>query len=167
MFISGTSQDTSQEPIHTLTKVTAGNTANPGRNFNLQQTKIYQAVMGLYNVRTDTTLALENARRRYPLYPLAFVVPVEGREWQLCTIGGFDAPANEATVPRSDDTYPAAEWRILDPATGLPDPTGTAHFTDPGAAFAVDQRAIKFNGPFGPGNLDCLDVDAARTDPGS
>jgi hypothetical protein len=123
------------------------------RDNAFRATRIHVPVADLYNPATDTTVALENARRVYPLYPQAVIVETGPRDedWALCTFGGEPAPASEASLPRSDATNDAAEWRNF--------------CAEPGCA--EDTRAIRLitQGSRPAASLDCLDVQAAAADP--
>lgn len=130
------------------------NTSNQGtstRDAAFRATKIHVPVADLYDPATDTTVALENARKVFPLYPAGTVVQTgPGKDdWKLCTLAGRPAPASEASVPRSDATDDAAEWRNFCATPGCAD----------------DQRAVRFLGQPPSSSLDCLDVRAAEADP--
>lgn len=147
-----------------LDESVGSNLADPStstRDTDFRNTRIFTPVPEVYDPVTNTTLALENARKIYPLYPQAFIMETGpgDNDWAQCVFGGEAAPVAEATTPRSDATDDAAEWRLWctgDPAT----PEGK-----PGCA--ADTRAIRL---IGTGNrpaasLDCLNVRAAAADP--
>jgi hypothetical protein len=128
------------------------NDPNVGTRDNaFRATKINIPVADLYDPKTDSTVALENARKLYPLYPAATVVQTGpgDNDWKLCTLSGEPAPAAEASVPRSNATDDAAEWRNFCSTPGC----------------AADTRAVRFLGQRPSASLDCLDVQAAERDP--
>jgi hypothetical protein len=136
-----------------LDESVAPNTGDPNtqtRDDAFRATRIFVPVADLYDPVTDTTVALENARKVYPLYPAGTVVQTgPGKnDWKLCTFGGESAPAAEASVPRSDATDDAAEWRKF--------------CTTPGCA--EDTRKVRLLGLRPSSSLDCLDVQAAAAD---
>jgi len=122
------------------------------RDVAFRASQIFTPVADLYDPKTDTTVALENARRIFPLYPQALAVQTGPKkdDWKLCVLTGEPAPASEATVPRSDAIDDAAEWRNFCAAPGCVD----------------DTRAIRRRvNPNRASSLDCLDVLAAEKDP--
>lgn len=122
------------------------------RDAAFRASQIFTPVSEVYDPKTDTTVALENARKVWPLYPFATVVSTGPKkdDWKVCVIGGAPAPASEATVPRSDAIDEAAEWRNFCATPGC----------------AADTRAIRrLVLPTRAGSLDCLDVLAAEKDP--
>jgi len=122
------------------------------RDNAFRASRINLPVPEVYYPAQDTTVALENARKLYPLYPQAVIIETGSRDtdWAVCTMGGEPAPASEASFPRSDATDEAAEWRNF--------------CTSPGCA--EDTRAVRQitlgNRPAA--SLDCLDVRAAAAD---
>ncbi len=124
---------------------------NVNRNAAFGQTQIIVPVPEIYDPKTDTTIALENARKIYPLYPMATAVQTgPGKDdWAICTFTGESAPAEQATVPRSDAIDEATEWRNFCDTPGCSD----------------DTRAIRLLGQRPASSLDCLDVLAAEADP--
>jgi hypothetical protein len=144
LILSGTDQDESVGPDISIED-------KDQRDAAFRATQIYQAVPEVFDPATGTTVALENARRRFPLYPQATVVQTgpDTDDWQVCALGGLPAPAEEATPTRNADTNPAAEWRL--------------YCAEPGCE--NDERAIRFSGPYPAASLDCLDVQAALADP--
>jgi hypothetical protein len=148
-----------------LDESVASNLADPStstRDTDFRNTRIFLPVPEVYDPVTNTTLALENARKIYPLYPQAVIIETGpgDDDWAQCVFGGEAAPVAE--VPpgeRTDAANDAADWRRFctgDPAT----PEGKP-------ACAADTRAIRL---IGTGNrpaasLDCLNVRAAKADP--
>jgi hypothetical protein len=123
------------------------------RDAAFRATQIATPVMDVYDPATDSTTALENARKVYDLYPQGIIVetgPADD-DWAFCTLGGQPAPASEATVPRSDATDDAAEWRNFCETPGC----------------AEDTRAVRLRliGAEPAASIDCLDVQAALADP--
>jgi hypothetical protein len=115
-------------------------------------THIKTPVPEIYIPETDTTVALENARKHVrDSYGPLYVVGTQGANWEVCMMDGQSAPASEASVPRSDDTNEAEEWRL--------------YCDEPGCA--ADTRAIAGHNinDDPPSHLDCLDVMAAYNDP--
>ncbi len=137
-----------------LDESVAPNLSDPStatRDNAFRATRVHIPVADLYDPKKDRTVALENARKLYPLYPAATAVQTGSgdKDWKLCTLSGEPAPAAEASTPRSDATDDAAEWRN--------------YCTTPGCA--ADTRAIRFLGLRPSASLDCLDVQAAERDP--
>ncbi len=68
-------------------------------------TRVTQVVPEVYDPRTDRTIALENARKTFPLYPQAEVVQTGPGEdqWMVCTMGGMDRVRNP--VPPGGDRF--------------------------------------------------------------
>jgi len=132
------------------------NEADPStqtRDNDFRASRINLPVPEVYYPAADTTVALENARKLYPLYPQAVIIETgpNDNDWAVCTLGGEAAPASEASFPRSDATDEAAEWRDFCAAPGC----------------AADTRAVRAitlgNRPAA--SLDCLDVLGAAADP--
>ena len=115
-------------------------------------TTIQVPVVDLYDPTTDTTIALENARKVFPLYPMSAIRETGPGwdDWDVCTVGGEAAPASEAPLPRNDNLDEAQHWRDFCAVPGC----------------AADTRVIR-TGAGGPGGsaLDCLDIQAAAADP--
>jgi hypothetical protein len=130
-----------------------------GRDNNFNASTIQAPVMDLYYPKTDTQVALENARKVYPLYPMSTAMETGPGwdDWEFCTLGGESAPANTGApdyvrVPRSDQIDEAQYWRDV-PGCLTP-------------VCALDQRKIKVGaGGNGGSALDCLDILAAAADP--
>jgi hypothetical protein len=98
-------------------------------------TKVRQSVPEVYDPKTDTTVALENARKLLPMFPRAFVVQRgKGKDdWQVCTAGEVQPP-----LPLRPD----------DPAFG------------PDVPDLTDYDPFIYNG-----KTSCLNVLAALADP--
>jgi hypothetical protein len=144
--LSGNDQDTSVGPNEAVPIFGARD-----RAFVASQVKI--PVPEVYDPKTDTTVALENARMVVAdSYPYATVVQTgPGKnDWKACMVDGQLAPAAEATVPRTDATDDAAEWRLYC------DVPGCANDTRAIAAHNLEEI---------PSSLACLDVQAALADP--
>jgi len=67
-------------------------------------TRIIQAVPEIYDPKTDTTIALENARKVFPEYAQAHVVQTGPKEndWKVCMIDGNPADPSEASPVPSE-----------------------------------------------------------------
>jgi hypothetical protein len=145
MTLAGDDRDETQKPN---TAIAAFN----GRDTNLNNSTIQVPVIDLWDPRTDTQIALENARKVYPLYPMitARETGPGWADWDVCTVGGEAAPASEAPLPRNDNLDEAQHWRDFCAVPGC----------------AADTRVI-VEGAGGPGGaaLDCLDIQAAAADP--
>jgi hypothetical protein len=143
LIYGGDDLDESVGPDRTLNQL--------NQNGAFPNTQIIVPVPEIYDPKTDRTIALENARKIYPLYPQS--VPVQTgpgkNDWAICILTGESAPAAEATVPRSDAIDEAAEWR---------------NFCDT-AGCAEDTRAIRLQGQRPQSSMDCLNVLAAEADP--
>ena len=128
-------------------------TAVNARDAAFRATQITVPVMDVYDPATDSTTALENARKVYNLYPQSIIVETGpgDNDWAMCTLGGQPAPASEATVPRSDAIDEAAEWRNFCATPGC----------------AADTRAVRQRliGAEAAASVDCLDIQAALADP--
>jgi hypothetical protein len=76
LILSGTDQDTS--------------VGDPQADF----TKVRQAVPEVYDPRTDSTVALENARKLFNMYPRSFVTQMGSARnaWKVCVAGGAVRP---------------------------------------------------------------------------
>jgi hypothetical protein len=143
LILSGTDQDDAVGPDPVVDD-------KDQRDAAFRATRIFHAVPEVFDPVSGKTAALENARRRFPLYPQATVVQTGpgADDWQVCVLGGFAAPAEEASPMRGSDTNPAAEW--------------LSYCDDPGCE--ADDRAIRYPGPYTAASVDCLDVQAALAD---
>ncbi|MEX0732011.1 MAG: galactose oxidase early set domain-containing protein [Aquisalimonadaceae bacterium] len=76
LILSGTDQDTSVGP---------GNTGI---------TKVRKDVPEVYNPRTDSTIALENAKKLQSMYPRSFVTQTGTgwNDWKVCSVGEVEPP---------------------------------------------------------------------------
>src|SRR4029453_11169923 len=145
MTVAGDDRDETQYPNTAIANFN-------GRDTNLNNSTIQVPVIDLWDPTTDTQVALENARKIYPLYPM-----VAAREtgpgwddWDVCTVGGEAAPASEAPLPRTDNLDEAQHWRDFCAVPGC----------------AADTRAIvEGAGGNGGAPLDCLDILGAMADP--
>jgi hypothetical protein len=142
----GDDLDESVRPNETLT-------AFNDRDVDFRNTRIFHAVAEIYNVDTERSIPLENARKVYGLYPAATVVEFGNRpganDWKLCTFTGEPAPASELPPgERNENTDDAADWRRF--------------CTTP--ACAEDTRAIRLLGERPSASTDCLDVRGAERD---
>lgn len=139
LVLGGTDQDASVGP--------SPNTIPPDAAF--RATKVHQVVPEVYDPKTDRTIALENARKVFPLFPQAEVVRTgAGRDdWKVCTIGGEslrdidpnhpidrfgNRPAGGHGGSEFDGPYTNKVW-CLDVMTALRDPNrdvpGESHWT--------------------------------------
>ena len=131
------------------------NEADPNfgsRDADFRATRIFHAVPEIYNVDTERSIPLENARKVFNLYPAATIVETGTGpdDWKLCALTGEPAPASELPPgPRNEDVNDAADWRRF--------------CTTPGCA--ADTRAIRMVGTRPSSSVDCLDVKAAERDP--
>jgi len=68
-------------------------------------TRVSQIVPEIYDPGTDTTIALENARKTFPIYPQAEVVQTGPgpNDWKVCTMGGVERVVNP--VPPGGDRF--------------------------------------------------------------
>ena len=154
--VAGDDEDQSVGPDETISN-------RNQRDQDFRNTLVFPAVADVYDPVTDTGFALENARRTFPLYPPGTVVQTGPGvdDWKLCVLSGEPAPVNfpsgdpnypgsQVSMPRSDATDPAAEWRNFCATPGC----------------ANDTRAIRRRvDPNRASSLDCLNVQAAMADP--
>lgn len=111
LILSGTDQDTSKGP--------GGASA----------TKVRQAVPEVYDPHTDRTIALENARKLFNMYPRSFVTQTGPRkdDWKVCVAGGAVQPPLPGE-PGGDDIngydpfFYNGETYCLDVLAALADP---------------------------------------------
>ena len=107
---------------------------------DFRASKVITAVPEVYDPATDTVTTLENARKLFPVYAKVRVRQTGPGtdDWQVCALGGRDAPAGEAVA--------------------LPDVPSR----DAPANATVRDAAIN---PVWTGATYCLDVNAALADP--
>src|SRR2546422_4988921 len=74
-------------------------------------TRVAQVVPEVYDPETDRNIALENARKAFPLYPQAEVVQTgPGRnDWKVCTMGGLDTE-DVGGGSKFFGPYPGSTW---------------------------------------------------------
>jgi len=145
MTVAGDDRDETQVPNTAIANYN-------NRDNNLNNSTIQVPVIDLWDPTTDTQVALENARKIYPLYPM-----VAAREtgpgwddWDVCTVGGESAPASEAPLPRTDQLDEAQHWRDF--------------CSVPGCA-ADTRKIVSGAGGNGGAAFDCLDILGAMADP--
>jgi len=88
LILGGTDQDPSVGPDPDRRQ--KGREGRTQTDTAFTATRVTQAVPEIYDPETDRTIALENARMTFPLYPQAEVVQT-GRgedDWVVCTMGG-------------------------------------------------------------------------------
>lgn len=129
LILAGTDQDERLRPEPAATYAAA--------DAAFKASKIQQVVPEVYDPRTDTTVALENARMVFPLYPQAFVIQTgPGRDdWKVAVLDGefpsqvggqkFEGPYRgttyvldvQAALADPDRDVPAERhWTLLDVA---------------------------------------------------
>ena len=103
LILAGTDQDASVGPDPLAADKGKQDVAQTDTAFSA--TRVTQVVPELYDPKTDRTIALENARKTFPLYPQMEVVGTgPGRDdWIVCTMGGTDKVANP--VPPGGDRF--------------------------------------------------------------
>ena len=134
LVLGGTDQDATIGP---KPAVPLGNSDEAFR-----ASKVHQVVPEVYDPLTDRTIALENARRIFPVYPQAEVVQtgLGPEDWKVCAIGGPAAPLNPndpflAGAPNTkfDGPYNGNTY-CLDVLAALRDPNrdvaGQNHWTE-------------------------------------
>ena len=176
LILSGSDQDTSVGPA------------------NVALTKVRQAVPEVYDPGTDTTIALENARKLFMMYPRAYVVQTgPGKDdWKVAVTGEVQPPlpTGEGLRPYDPFKYNGNTY-FLDVLGALDDPdvdipaenhwelvatAQVAHNDGAGAALstfdengeAVSQRVVAFGGNGGAGSQAVATVemiDFADTNP--
>jgi len=92
----------------------------------LLATRIIQAVPEVYDPETDTTTALENARKVFPAYARAHVIQTgpEKDDWKVCMIDGNPADPSEASPVPSETSKEGDDIRF--------------HGANSGATFCLD-----------------------------
>lgn len=110
LILSGSDQDTSVGPA------------------NASSTKVRQAVPEVYDPKTDTTVALENARKFLPMFPRAFVVQTGPgpRDWKVAVVSEVVAPlpgeAGGLSIREYDPFFYRGNTYLLDVQAALADP---------------------------------------------
>jgi len=101
LILGGTDQDGTIPP----TPVAFPNTARSDAEFRASKT--HATVPEIYDPKTDRTIALENARKVFPIYPHAEVVQTgpAPNDWKVCAVG---APAQPLAA---DDPFRAGSAR--------------------------------------------------------
>ena len=88
-------------------------------------TKVRQSVPEVYDPKTDTTVALENARKLLAMYPRSFVVQTgQGQQdWKVCVTGEVQPPLPTGTALKSYDPFTYnGNTSCLDVLAALADP---------------------------------------------
>jgi hypothetical protein len=103
LIIAGTNQDASVGPDPE--RRARGRLGIPQIDAAFSATRVTQVVPEVYDPKTDRTIALENARKTFPLYPQVEVVQTGPRrdDWVVCTMGGMDRVRNP--VPPGGDRF--------------------------------------------------------------
>lgn len=123
LVIAGTDQDASVGPDPEAAEKGIQGIVQNDEAFSA--TRVTKVVPEVYDPRTDSTIALENARKTFPLYPQVEVVQTGPRpdDWMVCTMGGMEQVQNP--VPPGGDRFfgPFSKqtW-CLDVVAALADP---------------------------------------------
>jgi hypothetical protein len=123
LILAGTDQDASVGPDPQAAE--KGRQGIPQSDTAFSATRVTQVVPEVYDPRTDRTVALENARKTFPLYPQVEVVQTgpQRDDWIICTMGGTPRVANP--VPPGGDRFfgpfTSMTW-CLDVPAALRDP---------------------------------------------
>jgi hypothetical protein len=101
LILAGTNQDASVGPDPD--RAEKGRAGIPQTDSDFSATRVTQVVPEVYDPVEDRTVALENARKTFPLYPQAEVVQTgPGRDdWMVCTMGGLER-INDPVPPGGD-----------------------------------------------------------------
>ncbi len=120
LILGGNAQDASVGPDPQA--AAKGRQGIPQTDTAFSATRITQVVPEVYDPETDRNIALENARKTFPLYPQAEVVQTgPGRnDWKVCTMGGLDTE-DVGGGSKFFGPYPASTW-CLDVLAALRDP---------------------------------------------
>lgn len=88
LILAGTDQDARVGPDPLAAQ--KGKNDQPQTDTAFSATRVTQVVPEIYDPRADSTIALENARMTFPLYPQVEVVQTGPGEddWVVCTMGG-------------------------------------------------------------------------------
>jgi len=94
LILAGTDQDASVGPDPQAAEKGKQGTVQSDTAFSA--TRVTQAVPEVYDPETDRTIALENARKTFPLYPQLEVVQTGSQrdDWMVCTMGGTPRVTN-------------------------------------------------------------------------
>jgi hypothetical protein len=123
LVLAGTDQDASVGPDPDAAEKGRQGIVQNDEDFTA--TRVTQVVPEVYDPRTDRNIALENARKTFPLYPQVEVVQTgpHSQDWMVCTMGGMEQVQNP--VPPGGDRYfgPFSKqtW-CLDVVAALADP---------------------------------------------
>jgi hypothetical protein len=103
LVVAGTDQDASVGPDPLAAE--KGRQGITQTDSAFSATRVTQVVPEVYDPETDRNIALENARKTFPLYPQLEVVQTgpERDDWIVCTFGGTDRVANP--VPPGGDRF--------------------------------------------------------------
>ena len=120
LILGGNAQDASVGPDPDAAE--KGRRGIPQTDTAFSATRVAQVVPEVYDPETDRNIALENARKTFPLYPQAEVVQTgPGRnDWKVCTMGGLDTE-DVGGGSKFFGPYPASTW-CLDVLAALRDP---------------------------------------------
>ena len=120
LILGGTAQDASAGPDPGAAE--KGRRGIPQTDTAFSATRVAQVVPEVYDPETDRNIALENARKTFPLYPQAEVVQTgPGRnDWKVCTMGGLDTE-DVGGGSKFFGPYPGSTW-CLDALAALRDP---------------------------------------------
>ena len=94
LVLAGTDQDGTVGPDPLAAEKGAAGVVQSDAAFSA--TRVTQVVPEIYDPQTDRSIALENARKTFPLYPQAEVVQTgpDEDDWMVCTMGGMDRVRN-------------------------------------------------------------------------
>ncbi len=173
LILSGSDQDSSAGPA------------------NAALTKVRQAVPEIYDPETDTTVALENARKLFAMYPRAYVVQTGSREndWKVAVTAEIQPPLPTGAALRAYDPFnyngrtylldvlgaladpnidvPAENhWELVDTATYSHESgAGAALWTLDRQGRATSQKVVFFGGDSGTGTpvaaVEMIDFQAS------
>jgi hypothetical protein len=103
LIVAGTDQDASAGPDPQAAE--KGRQGMTQTDSAFGATRVTQVVPEVYDPESDRSVALENARKTFPLYPQLEVVQTgpERDDWIVCTFGGTDRIANP--VPPGGDRF--------------------------------------------------------------
>src|SRR5262249_9952796 len=103
LIFGGTDQDASVGPDPEARE--KGRRGIPQTDDAFSATRVSQVVPEIYDPKRDRTIALENARKTFPLYPQAEIVQTGPRQddWIVCTQGGTETVRNP--IPPGGDRF--------------------------------------------------------------